>query len=162
LKHSPLVDEIRITNSICWSLDGSKMYLADSMKKQIDQYDYNLQTGELRNGEILHKKEHGDPDGSVVDAQGYIWNATWRHGKGPGMVDRIDPKTGKVVFSVHLPDETSQSSCCCFGGPNFDILFITTALENLEPTNEPHAGGLYAVKLPPGMSGCPEKRFRIE
>jgi L-arabinonolactonase len=97
----------------------------------------------------------------VVDAQGYIWNATWRQGRGTGMVDRIDPMSGQLVFTVYLPDQTSEASCCCFGGPNFDILFITTAWEHLDPHSEPHAGGLYAVKLPPGMSGCPEKRFLI-
>jgi L-arabinonolactonase len=161
LKHSPVVDEIRTTNSICWSLDGSIMYLTDSPTKQIAQYDYDSNTGQLSNKRLLHTKEFGDPDGSVVDAQGYVWNATWRQGKGTGMVDRIDPQTGEVVFTVHLPDETSEASCCCFGGPNLDILFITTAWEHLDPSTEPHAGGLYAVKLPPEMSGCKESRFII-
>lgn len=47
---------------------------------------------------------------SVVDSQGYVWNATWRAGEGTAFVDRIDPKTGEVVFVVHLPDETSVSA----------------------------------------------------
>jgi L-arabinonolactonase len=162
LHHRPIVDEIRTTNSICWSNDGKVMYLADSTTRRIDQYDYNLETGEVTNRQVLHYKERGDPDGSVVDAQGYVWNATWRQGRGTGMVDRIDPHTGQVVFTVHLPDETSEASCCCFGGPNLDILFITTAWEHLDPQSEPHAGGLYAVKLPSGiMSGCLEKRFIV-
>jgi L-arabinonolactonase len=161
LKHSPVLEKIRTTNSICWSLDGSIMYLADSPTKQIAQYDYDVLTGRLSNKRMLHRKKVGYPDGSVVDAQGYIWNATWRQGEGTGMVDRIDPTNGEVVFTVYLPDETSEASCCCFGGPNLDILFITTAWEHLDPTTEPHAGGLYAVKLPPGMSGCMESRFII-
>jgi L-arabinonolactonase len=161
LQHRPVVDEIRTTNSICWSNDGKVMYLADSPTQCIDRYDYNLETGWLTNRQVLHQKEHGFPDGSVVDAQGYVWNATWRQGSGTGMVDRIDPVSGKVVFTVHLPDETSEASCCCFGGPNFDILFITTAWEHLNPQSEPHAGGLYAVKLPSGMFGRPEKRFIV-
>ena len=76
------------------------------------------------------------------------------------MVDRIDPSTGDVVFRVNLPDNTSEASCCCFGGKYLDILFITTAHENIDPESEPHAGGLYAVKLPSGITGCQEKRFR--
>ncbi|KAG7341310.1 gluconolactonase [Nitzschia inconspicua] len=161
LRHRPIVGEIRTTNSICWSNDGKTMYLADSPTRRIDRYDYDLETGLLSNRRELHRKDHGDPDGSVVDAQGFLWNATWRQGKGTGMVDRIDPETGEVVFTVHLPDETSEASCCCFGGPKLDILFITTAWENLDSQSEPHAGGLYAVKLPTGMSGCPEKRFKL-
>jgi L-arabinonolactonase len=160
LRHSPIVYEIRTTNSICWSLDGNTFYLADSPTKEIHQYDYDQETGVPANKRFLHKKTLGYPDGSVVDAQGYIWNATWRQGEGTGMVDRIDPSTGDVVFTVHLPDGTSEASCCCFGGGDLDILFITTAWEHLDPTTEPQAGGLYAVKLPPGMSGCKEKRFR--
>jgi L-arabinonolactonase len=162
LKHKAIMNEIRTTNSICWSIDGKTMYLADSPTKQIDQYNYHLESGDISHRRLLHTKEFGYPDGSVVDAKGFVWNATWRQGKGTGMVDRIDPKTGAVVFTVHLPDETSEASCCCFGGPNLDILFITTAWEHLDASNEPHAGGLYAVKLPPSMLGCPEKRFRIE
>ena len=99
------------------------------------------------------------PSRSVVDSEGFLWNATWREGQGTGMVDRIDPTTGDVVFTVHLPDETSEASCCCFGGSNLDILFFTTAHENIDPESEPHAGGLYAVKLS-GIKGCQEKRFR--
>jgi len=96
----------------------------------------------------------------VVDSEGFVWNATWRQGEGTGMVDRIDPNTGDVVFTVRLPDETSEASCCCFGGTDLDVLFVTTAYENIDPGSEPHSGGLYAVKLPLGMKGCLERRFR--
>jgi L-arabinonolactonase len=159
LEHTPIVDSIRTTNSICWSLDGKTMYLADSPDLKIHQYDYDMETGTLSNQRHLHNKPTGFADGSCIDAQGYLWNATWRQGQGPGMVDRIDPTTGEVVFRVHLPDSTSEASCCCFGGPNLDILFITTAWEHLDPSTEINAGGLYAVKLPLGMTGIKEKRF---
>lgn len=159
LEHTPIVDSIRTTNSICWSIDGKTMYLADSPDLKIHQYDYDISTGALSNKRFLHDKPTGFADGSCIDAQGYLWNATWRQGQGPGMVDRIDPTTGEVVFRVHLPDSTSEASCCCFGGPNLDILFITTAWEHLDPSKEIHAGGLYAVKLPLGMVGLKEKRF---
>lgn len=159
LEHESICDSIQTTNSICWSLDGRTMYLANSPDLNIQQYDYNVSTGSLSNKRHFHDKPTGFADGSCVDAQGFVWNATWREGEGTAMVDRLDPDTGHVVFSVHLPDNTSEASCCCFGGPNLDILFITTAWENLDPSEEPHAGGLYAVKLPEGMSGVHEKRF---
>lgn len=161
LKHTVIYDKIRTTNSICWSLKGVEMYLADSPSNSIRKFDYDVNTGTLTNGRVMHEKKIGFPDGSIVDSQGFLWNATWRQGEGTGMVDRIDPTTGDIVFTVHLPDETSEASCCCFGGENLDILFITTAYENIDPDSEPHAGGLYAVKLPRGMRGCPEQRFRM-
>jgi L-arabinonolactonase len=160
LVHQPLVDKITIANSICWAPNGKTMYLADSTEEKIHSYEYNQDDGTLSNKKAFHAKPvSGDhPDGSCVDAEGYVWNTTWRHGKATALVHRIDPSTGEVVFTVHLPDSTSQSSCCCFGGKDLDILFITSALEGLEPENEIHAGGIYAVKLD-NIRGRKEIRF---
>ena len=43
---------------------------------------------------------------------------------------------------------TSQVKCCCYGGEELDILFITSACIGLKNNQEVHAGGLYAVKVP--------------
>jgi L-arabinonolactonase len=151
LQHEPIIDSIEVTNSICWSIDGKIMYLADSPQREIYAYDYDATTGKIANKTAFHCKlttEVGSPDGSCVDAEGYLWNAVWKSGIEPSCVQRIDPNTGLVTFTVHMPDATSQVSCCCFGGENMDVLFITTACESRDITNEPHAGGLYAVRLP--------------
>ena len=160
LTHTPILDGIRITNSICWSKDGHTMYLADSPTRQIHQYDYHMEDGTISNQQPFHDKPTGVADGSCVDSDGYVWNAVWRSGEGPSYVQRIHPIDGTVVFTVHMPDNTSQVSCCCFGGKHYDILFITTAWENLDPMTEEHAGGIYAVKLQ-GIVGCPERRFQL-
>lgn len=162
LFHEPMVEDVEVTNSISWSLDGATMYLADSPSKQIHAYDYDSQTGQVSNKKLLHTKsdpESGVPDGSCVDSEGYLWNAVWRGGAGPGMVQRIDPSTGNVVFTVHMPDATSQVTCCCFGGKGLDILFITSAKEGRDSAVEPSAGGLYAVKLP--FKGKPESKLNF-
>jgi L-arabinonolactonase len=151
LRHEPIVDAIQTTNSICWSLDGTTMYLADSPQRHIHTYDYDGNTGTISNQRPFHGKletEVGVPDGSCVDAEGYVWNAVWKNGVEPSCVQRIDPTTGLVTFTVHMPDATSQVSCCCFGGENMDLLFITTACESRDQSLEPHAGGLYAARLP--------------
>ena len=136
------------------------MYLADSPTRQIHQYDYHMEDGTISNQQPFHDKPTGVADGSCVDSDGYVWNAVWRSGEGPSYVQRIHPIDGTVVFTVHMPDNTSQVSCCCFGGKHYDILFITTAWENLDPMTEEHAGGIYAVKLQ-GIVGCPERRFQL-
>ena len=163
LYHEPIAEDFQVTNSISWSLDGTTMYLADSPTSQIHAYDYDSATGGISNKKLLHTKsdpEDGVPDGSCVDAEGFLWNAVWRsNGAGPGMVQRIDPSTGQVVFTVNMPDATSQITCCCFGGRDLDILFITTAAENRDAAAEPDAGGLYAVKLP--FKGLPESRLNF-
>lgn len=66
LKHSVIYDEIRTTNSICWSPSGDTMYIADSPSRNIRKFDYNLEEGTMDNGKVLHTKEFGFPDGYVM------------------------------------------------------------------------------------------------
>ena len=66
LKHSVLYDKIQVTNSICWSLNGEEMYLADSPCRNIRKFDYDLKEGTLRNEQVIHTKNTGVPDGYVI------------------------------------------------------------------------------------------------
>jgi L-arabinonolactonase len=166
LVHEPLLEGIRVTNSLTFSPDHTTMYFADSPTSQIVAYDYHLEA--IRTADLLSNRrivyqvelQGAVPDGSCVDSEGYLWNATWWNGHASSRVRRIDPRTGQVVFEVLMPDSTSQVSCCCFGGPHLDILFITTAATNRDVTLEPHAGGLYAIKLD-GVKGLLEHRFHV-
>ena len=155
LVHEPIIDQIRVTNSICWAPDGKTMYFADSPTKTIFKYDY--EDGIVSNKDTVIVYDVGVPDGSCTDSNGNIWNAVWRNGAGPSMVNCINPQTGKIIYTVKMPDDTSQITCCCFGGPELDVLFISTAKINLDSTKEPNAGCVYAAKV--GVRGCPEKRF---
>jgi L-arabinonolactonase len=162
LSHEPIQDNMEVANSICWSLDGETMYMTDSPTQTIHSYKYSKEDGTISNKTVMHKKpedEPGIPDGSIADAEGYLWNAVCRLGEAAGRVQRVDPQTGKVVFTVQLPDATSQVSCCSFGGKDMDILFITTNCENDVLTDEPNAGGLYAARVP--FKGLPESRFKF-
>ena len=161
LAHEAIADDFEVTNSINWSLDGKTMYLADSPSKQIHSYDYDPETGNISNKKLLHTKPSTDksvPDGSCVDSEGFLWNAVWKAGEGASCVQRIHPTTGLVVYTVHMAT-TSQVTCCCFGGEDLDILFITTASESIDPKKEPHAGGLYAAKVP--YKGRRENRLKF-
>jgi sugar lactone lactonase YvrE len=54
----------------------------------------------------------------------------------------------------------SNPTSCCFGGPGFDTLFVTSARQRLTPEQlgrEPLAGSVFA--LTPGVAGLPEPRF---
>mmetsp|Transcript_15721 Transcript_15721/g.23816 ORF Transcript_15721/g.23816 Transcript_15721/m.23816 type:complete len:330 (+) Transcript_15721:93-1082(+) len=159
LRHEPIVDMIQVTNSICWSPDGKTKYLADSLTKTIHKYDYSPENGELSNKQVFRKLDVGVPDGSCNDADGNIWNAVFRYGAGQSFVQCMNP-SGEVIFTVELPDNTSQLTCCCFGGPNLDILFVSSAKSNLEAGKEPYAGCVYAVKLE-GVKGRAEDRFGL-
>lgn len=151
LVHRPIIEHISTANSLCWNSNASKLYFTDSPTREIYSFDYNAATGDVSNKSLVYKMdiidEHSVPDGSCVDSEGFIWNAVWRSGAGPGMIHRIDPANGQVVFTVHMPHHTSQVTCCCFGGNDMDILFITTAAEQRDDKKEPHAGGIYCIRL---------------
>ncbi len=64
------------------------------------------------------------PDGSTVDAEGFLWNAQW------GGV-RYSP-AGEVDLILSVP--VSQPTCVAFGGSNLNMLFVTSATAGLDQT----------------------------
>lgn len=69
------------------------------------------------------------PDGSVVDAAGYLRSAQW----GLARVARYSPE-GAFLSAIDLP--TGHTSCPAFEGQDFQHLFVTTARQKL-PENHP-------------------------
>ena len=146
---------IAISNSICFSVDGTAMYFCDSMKKAIYRWDDYL-GGDASRVRVFAVLDDGPgaADGATIDADDHLWSAQW----GAGKVLRFAPD-GSVERSVSLP--VSQPSCVSLGGGAFDELFITTAQESLAPAQlaaEPLAGGLFHARQP-GVRGLPEVRF---
>ena len=146
---------IGISNSLAWSPDNRIFYFADSLDGVIYAYDYDHATGAIANKRVFAaaKVEPGTPDGSTIDAEGYLWNARWdgwrlvRHAP-DGRVDRV----------VELPVQKPTS--CAFGGPDLATLYVTSAVWDLAGealARQPWAGGLLALDV--GVRGLPEPRF---
>lgn len=146
-----VLENITIPNSICFSPDGRIAYFADTATDTIRKCAADPETG-LPAGEwsvFATSDGLGSPDGSVVDSEGYLWNARW----GGSAVVRHAPD-GRVDRVVELP--VSRVTCPCFGGDDLRTLFITSARENLTPEElerEPHAGSIFAIRVDvPGQS----------
>ena len=156
LKVQTLIDQISCANSICFSPAGNTMFFADTPDREILVFDYEKDRGTLTN-KRLHasfKQEPGLPDGSCVDAEGGVWNAEWEGHR----VVRVAPN-GTIDHVIDVP--VWKPTCCAFGGPNLDTLFITSSrLMSDEATlkKEPSAGGLFAVK--PGIRGVVDTPFK--
>lgn len=71
---------VSIPNSICFSLDGRTMYYCDSVRPQILCCDYDPETAQTSNMRVFTSLDRDDaePDGSIIDSEGYLWNAQWR------------------------------------------------------------------------------------
>lgn len=147
---------IRISNSLCFSPDGTRMYFADSPTRTIRVYDLTNSAETLGAPRTFVHTPHGAyPDGAAVDADGCVWSAHW----GAGRVVRYTPG-GAVDRILGIP--TCQPSCVCFAGPDLDVLCVTTAREGLDDTtllNEPHAGDVFLYRL--GVRGLPESEYRV-
>jgi len=146
---------VDISNSLCWSPDNSIMYYCDTPKRCIWAYDYDGKQGTVSNRRVFVETEEGCfPDGSVVDSEGYLWNAQW----GASKLVRYSPE-GKVDRELMLP--ISQPTCPAFGGEDLRTLYITSASEDLSDealAKEPKAGALFKVNVE--VPGLAEGRFK--
>ena len=147
---------IAISNSICFSPDGSLMYHCDTLQNRIMCCDYDTVTGAVANQRVFVdlSAQPGSPDGSTVDAEGFVWNAQW----GGARVVRFAPD-GSIDRIVEVP--TAQPSCVAFGGEQLDQLYVTTAHEGMsagQRAEDALAGALFTVPLA-DVRGLPEARF---
>jgi sugar lactone lactonase YvrE len=146
-----MLDRVTISNGIGWSPDGYTMYYVDSPTQRLDRFTYSPDEGGISNRQQLVEVPHaaGSPDGLAVDADGCIWVAVWFSSR----LHRYTPD-GKLDAVVDLP--VSQPSSCAFGGPDLDVLYVTTARLGMTPQqlhSQPLAGGIFAVDT--GVSGLP-------
>jgi sugar lactone lactonase YvrE len=153
LRCTPLRNAVIIPNSLAWSPDGRTMYFADTMRHLIWRYDYDPATGAATGERVFVDATPGRPDGSCVDADGCLWNAEY----GAGRVVRYTPD-GKLDRAIALP--VTNPTCCCFGGTDLSVLYVTSATQRLTPEDlakQPLAGSLFALR--PGARGLAESRF---
>ena len=150
----PVQNGITIPNSLAWSADGRTMYFADSWTREIGAFVYDLDRGEIGARRVFAKIDApAIPDGATVDAQGYLWCALYDGWK----LARFTPE-GRLERTIDLPMQRPTS--CQFGGPNLDVLFVTSATQKLsaeELSKQPFAGSLIALDV--GVTGLPEPRF---
>jgi L-arabinonolactonase len=152
---TPILTRIALANSTCFSPDGTTMYFTDMPTRKILAYAYDVDEGVPHSPTLFVDlaDDPGNPDGSVIDADGCLWNAQF----GGARVVRYDP-TGRVDRVITVP--VSNPTCCTLGGADYRTLYVTTARADLtdeELANEPDAGGLYAVEL--DVEGLPESIF---
>ncbi|WP_395449373.1 SMP-30/gluconolactonase/LRE family protein [Aminobacter sp. UC22_36] len=141
-----LYSGISIPNSIAFSPDGTIAYYADTAVGRIMRVVCDARTG-LPAGEpkvFAESQGAGGFDGSVVDADGTLWNARW----GEGRLAAYAPG-GELVRSVLF--SVSQPSCPAFVGKHADRLAVTSAWIGLSDDArraEPDAGRTFLVDLP--------------
>jgi sugar lactone lactonase YvrE len=153
----PVRTGVCIPNSLAFSPDGRTMYFADSLRYTIFAYDYDFATGAMGNERVFAASTApAFADGSAVDAEGFLWNTQFNGGQ----LVRYAPD-GRIDLVLPLP--VQRPTCCAFGGPDLDLLYITTASQNMSEADlqaEPLAGALLVIQV--GVRGLPEPRFSLK
>jgi len=158
-----LDDGFHLANGLAFSPDDRTLYFTDSAARRIYAYDYNSQTGEVRNRRVLVQlsPDEGLPDGLTVDEEGFLWSAHW-YGS---CVVRYDPD-GKAERRIATP--AKQTSCVTFGGQDLADLYITSAGRSepmpvmppgYDADNGFFGGPLYRISA--GVRGRPTRKTRI-
>jgi sugar lactone lactonase YvrE len=137
---SVLIDDVTISNGLCWSSDATRMYYIDTPTQAIDVFDYDVETGHASNRRrhVAVEPEHGAPDGMTIDADGGLWVALW----GGGAVHRYVGSVLDEVVAVPTPFVT----CPAFVE---DRLVITTAAE--PAADDPMAGHVFVADIDGGI-----------
>lgn len=149
-----LFSGISISNAICFSPMGDRLYFADTPSQEIVCFDLAPDGSIANRRSFARLAGRAWPDGADVDAAGRVWNAEW----GSGRVTAYDPD-GSVLARIDLP--VSQATCIAFGGAQLDLLFVTTAREGLSDEalrKEPLAGDVLVYRT--GVRGLPAPHFR--
>jgi len=147
-------DDIFLANGPCWSPDDRVFYHADSIRKLIYAYDYDLDGGTVRNRRpfVSTAELGGIPDGATVDAEGHVWSAICEGGK----LVRFRPD-GSIERIIAMPLKFPAS--VMFGGPALDRLYVPTLSPAfLGRPADPLDGSMYVIE---GLriQGIPEPRF---
>jgi len=152
-----MLDSITISNGIVWTKDEQTMYYIDTPTSQIRAFDYDKKEGTISNGRVVVEVplDLGYPDGMAIDEEDMLWVGMWNG----NAVARFNPKTGALMTKVEVP--AHNITACAFGGPNLDILYITTAsidMTDIEKIKYPNAGAIFMAK--PGVKGVASPFFK--
>lgn len=146
---TPVLRGVTVSNGLDWLDDGDTMLYIDTPLARVDRLELEPSSGTVarRSTAFLIPPSLGLPDGLAIDAEGGIWVALW----GGWAVCRFAPD-GTLLQRVMVP--VSQPTSIAFGGEGLDLLFITSAREDLSPSelrDQPHAGDVFVCR--PGPIG---------
>ncbi len=147
-----MLEGVDLANGLAWSPAGDTFYFVDSLKRNVQAFDFDGTTGNLSRPRIALDLSAipGVPDGCTIDTDGNLWIAHWDGAR----ISRWNPTTGEHLGDLTLP--VQQVTNCTFGGPDLDQLYITTAacgLTEEQQRAQPLAGRLFTA--PPATTGYP-------
>jgi sugar lactone lactonase YvrE len=139
---------VGISNTLCWDETRGLLYFADSLASVIWVYDWDKDEGAISGRRLFaDTKDHGDPDGSALDAEGFLWNARW----GGSCLIRYAPD-GRIDRIIEVP--VKQPTSCVFGGDDLKTLYVTSARAGLGDSANEWDGALLSTRVDVAGGPC--------
>lgn len=142
-------DKVNISNGLTWTVDNRTLFYTHSLPRKVFAYDFDLPSGNISNERVVidftekPMDKFGIPDGMTSDLNDKIWLACYFSSR----VFQIDPETGKILQTIKFP--VTNLTSCCFGGPNYDELYVTSSTIGVTADelkhNQPLAGSIFKV-----------------
>ncbi len=148
-----VVEGITIPNAICFTPDGKGAYYSCSARKQVYNLDLDSDGWPKGDAQLWLDLTAQDrvPDGAVTDSGGNLWIAHW----GGFCVGAYDA-AGKHLRDIAFP--AKHCSCPAFGGADLGTLYLTSALEGLDPEEAARSENGMTFRADAGATGLPEPR----
>jgi len=138
-----VAEDIRLTNGLGFSPDGTTLYHSDSTRQTVFQYSV-VADGSLGEKRPFASTSNGVPDGLAVSEDGAVWVALAGGGKGVAVFD----PNGSQRETIEIPDPMCTS--VCFGGDDLTDLYIVSGSQGAETDQH---GAVYSHKV--GVAGLP-------
>jgi sugar lactone lactonase YvrE len=153
------MERVSISNGIAWSLDHKVFYYIDTPTFTVAAFDFDQANAKITNKRIAIQipESEGSPDGMTIDNEGMLWVAHWDGWQ----ITRWNPLSGKKMLSVPFP--VARVTSCCFGGEDFEDLYVTSAKTGLTADQlheQPLAGSLFVIRNI-GYKGLPLFEFDV-
>ncbi|XP_053692020.1 regucalcin-like [Sabethes cyaneus] len=157
---SELINGVHISNGLTWCKATNKFYYIDSFAFDIKEYDTDGRGNLSDNGRVLIKIKSDEAatefmaDGMTSDVDGNLYVALFAGSK----VLKINPITATVEQEIQLP--VAQLTSVAFGGPNLDLLFVTSAAKELTGPQAENAGAVFKI-TGLGVKGKPMNEIEL-
>lgn len=156
----PLKRSIGISNGLTWNEKTNKFYYIDSCDLDVKEFDYDPVTGNLSNERVvIDFTVNGErpgfvPDGMTIDTEGNLYVTTF----GGWKIYKVNPTKRAIEMEIKMPCE--QITSAAFGGPNLDILYVTSASQERGSKQPPPSGRLFKIT---GLlaKGAPMKSVKL-
>ncbi|XP_058814692.1 regucalcin-like [Topomyia yanbarensis] len=151
---------VHVSNGLAWHGTTNKFYYIDSFAFDIKEYDTDGQ-GNISNERVLIKLKSDESatefiaDGMTSDTDGNLYVAVFA----ASMVLKVNPITAIVDQEIILP--VAQVTSVAFGGPDLDILFVTTAANELAGPQLENAGAVFKI-TGLGVKGRPMNEVQLK